>query len=423
MSSERPDKLLLIGYGSIAFLLLTFCIWSTVVPLAESIVAQGTVSVTAQRRTIAHLEGGKVSLLNVSEGDHVKNGQPLLELDDEALVAELRLLLYQRFASQVKLARLTAEQQGVSTVSFDVDLIETAKAVPHLLGLLNSEEGGFKARSRMIETQAALFDERGQKGNEKLARLRQQLRSLDRQRSIVEQQSADAHLLLDKGFGTKSRAAELRLEAEQLLSRRLDVETEIDDLLGIVEDARLNKERLLAERAQEVEQELSETKRNLAELSVQIQATENRLGDLMITSPVEGIVVDLNVRSINDVIEPAAPILDIVPTDSSYLVEAQVSPHEIEGVTEGMDVEVRFPAIYSESAPTVPGKIALVSADIVSNPGQEHRFYRILVSLEPAQELELVPGMPTEVIVKKRERTLLQYLFTPLSDHLVQSAI
>jgi HlyD family type I secretion membrane fusion protein len=339
----------------------------------------------------------------------------------------LNLLAYQRFANRAKLARFTAERGGAPTVSFDADLMMAAESAPHLLDLLTSETGGFEARRKALETQASLYDERIHKGNEQLERLRQQLRSLDRQRLIVERQSKDAQTLLDKGFGTRSRAAELHLDSERLLSRRLEVEAEMDDLLGVVEDARLNKERLLAERAQEIEQELSDTQRRLAELDVQIRAVQNRLDGLKITSPVRGVVVDLKVTSINDVIKPAAPILDILPTDSAYLVEAQIPPHQIEGVAEGMDVEVRFRALSGKRVPTVMGKVAMVSADIVSDPGQDHRFYRVHVSLADLQDIEreigIMPGMPTEVILKKRDRTLLEYLIAPLTDHLARSVV
>lgn len=427
MGSRLQDRILALGYGTIGVMFLVFFTWSALVPLADSIIAPGTVSVAAQRRTIAHVEGGTVSLLKVSEGDYVESGQLLLELDNRDIVAQLELLEYQRVASRLKLARLAAERAQGSTISFNIDLEKAAETTPHLLDLMESESGAFEARRKALESQSALFDERIQKGNEQLERLRQQLLSLDRQRSIVEQLSKDAKALYHRGFGTRNRAAELSLESESLLSQRLQIETERGHLLGEVEDARLNKDTLMAERAQEVEQELSETQRRLAELDVQIVAIEKRLDSLRITSPVRGVVIDLKVTSINDVVKSADAILDILPTESAYLVEAQIPPDQIEGIVEGMEVEVRFQALSGERVPAVMGKIAMVSADIINDPSQNHRFYKVHVSLADLQgrsrEIEIIPGMPTEVIVKKHDRTLLQYIVAPFMDHFARSVV
>lgn len=428
MGSSRPSRLLLTGYAAIGMMLLVFSVWSAVVPLADSLIAPGTVSVTAQRRSIAHVEGGKVSRLNVSEGDYIDIGQTLLQLDDKDLRSQMNILEYQRLGQTAKLTRLTAERREESAFSFEPSLMTEAQKNPHLQKLLESEIGSFEARLQALTTQSTLYDERINQGNEQLGRLRLQLGSLDRQQAIVEQQLQDAKMLLAKGFGTKRQSATLLLDNERLITERLKIEAEINSVEGVTEDARLNKEGLLAKRSDEIETEISNTQRSLAELDVRIRAIHSRLEGLSIASPVRGVVIDMKITSINDVIKPASPILDILPIDSAYLVEAHIPPEQIEGIVEGMEVEVRFQSLSDKRVPKITGTVAMVSADIISDLNQQHhQYYRAHIALADWRNVEkqigIVSGMPAEVIFKKRDRTLFNYLFAPLADHIARSAV
>jgi epimerase transport system membrane fusion protein len=107
------------------------------------------------------------------------------------------------------------------------------------------------------------------------------------------------------------------------------------------------------------------------------------------------------------------------------IVEAQVSPADIDRIHAGQDAELKFPAFKTRTLPRIDGRVISISADRLSDDKQAEKisYYlaRIEVGTEGLQvlskhELVLVPGMPAEVMIKTGERTMLQYLVRPLRD-------
>ena len=424
----RPrDKILTVGYISVIAMFSIIYLWSTLVPLAESLVVSGTVSVTTQRRTVSHVEGGAVSELKVKEGDHVEVGETLLLLDDRHLKADLAILEHEHFILMATLNRWKSEQLGETTITFAPALTKEGQSAIDRAKILQSEEGAFEARRIGFASQREAFDDRIQRAKDAIQRSSQKLESLDRQQHIVEQQTNDALDLLAKGYGTKSRVVELRLEREQIHSRKLEIEAEIDGLRGTVHDARLGKKNLLAEHSLEIETNLAEAQSQLAELDLQIYALRERIDNLNIRSTVRGIIVDLKVRANNEVVKAAAPILDILPVDSAYSVEVQVSPDQIEGVIKGMEVYVRFPSLSGEQPPEILGAVTMVSADTVYDPKTQSRYYQANIALSEHYDrmmlTRIIPGMPTEVTFEKEGRTAFEYFLAPLMRHLTSSAV
>ena len=420
------DKTLVLGYGAIMLMFFVLFLWSTLVPLAESLVVPGHVSVAAQRRTVSHAEGGSVLKLKVREGNHVEAGQTLLQLDDQHLRAELAILEYERFAHKAKLSRWMAERLGEPSIAFDPVLIDHARSAVDRAQILQSERGAFEAFRSGFASRKEAYDERIRGAEDSIQHLSRQLESLDRQERIVQQQADDALNLLAKGYGTKSRATELRLDRERLFGRKLEIESEINGLHGTVRDARLGKENLIAEHYLKVETNLAEAQRRLAELDVQLRAQTEKIDNLNIRSTIRGVVVDLKVRASNEVVRPAEPILDILPVDSAYLVEAQILPEQIEGVIEGMEVDVRFPSLSQEQPPIMRGAVTMVSADTLEDPQAQSRYYRVHIELREHDDAEtltrIIPGMIAEITFKKHDRTPFEYFLAPLMRHLVHSA-
>lgn len=416
-----------IGYLAVGLMLIMISLWSIAMPLAESIVASGTVNVTAQRRTIAHLEGGKIASLQVQEGDRVEAGQPLVSLDDQEIRSELDVLLYQRYARLAKIDRLLAERDQVDAVQFRMELSDEAPNDPQVTQLLDGELRNFSSRRNEALAKIALFSDRIAKAGEQKNSIRLQTKSLDRQLKIVRDQANNAQKLYEKGFGTKSTAIAFQREIEQLISRDLQIKSEINELNGIIEDSRLNKAIHQTEAAKSIEAEILAAQNEVAELDEKIDAIRVRLRNLIVRSPVAGVIVELQVTSASDIIKPASPILDILPADTSYRVEAHIPPTDIDGIVEGLPVEVRFPSFAGTQIPTITGSIIRVSADVLNDDNQQLQYYKILVSIddwtEKSGEFDVIPGMPTEIIVRKKDRSILEYFLAPVTNHISRAVV
>ena len=419
----KIETLFLLGYSCVAVLLMVFFIWSFNVPLADSSLVQGSVTVGSARQTVAHVDGGKIEQLFVQVGNLVEAGQPLIQLDDQSLRSELRVFQHQRYAKQARLDRLDSEREEASLPGFRESLQTKSRSDPIVQELLDGETRNFEARSETVRTRRAIIDHQIATASDKRTNLQQQLNSIDRQLAIARQQAASAEELSSRGYGTRARALTLRREVEVLVKQRLSVKGEIDDIAGVEKDAQFRRESHDADLINEIELERLKVIEDLANLDERIDIISTKIDNMIIVSNVSGIVVDLTVRSTRDVILPASPIMEIVPKNSKLLVEASIAPHKIDGIHEGTDVEVRFPAFAKGYVPTIGGEVSLVTADVVADDREPH--YRVHVAIEDWDTIgggfDVKPGMPVEIIIEKNRRTLFEYLAAPLADHLAKA--
>ncbi len=140
------------------------------------------------------------------------------------------------------------------------------------------------------------------------------------------------------------------------------------------------------------------------------------------------MVIGMTVHTIGGVVSPATPLLDIVPSVSELVIEAQVAPVDIDRVAIGKRADIRFGAFNSSTTPVIEGEVSSVSADRLVNEKAGTAYYlaRVRVTQEGARTLgerKLLPGMPADVLIITGERTLLQYLMQPARDAMAQSMI
>jgi len=130
------------------------------------------------------------------------------------------------------------------------------------------------------------------------------------------------------------------------------------------------------------------------------------------------------------VIKPGAKLLDIVPRGEKLLVEAKISPIDIDRVRIGQIAETRFTAFKMRDTPRVDGKVIALSADrlVDETDPQKTPYYLARVEITDAgikdlarQKLDLVAGMPAEVLIKTGERTLFDYLIDPIKNTVARS--
>jgi membrane fusion protein, epimerase transport system len=150
----------------------------------------------------------------------------------------------------------------------------------------------------------------------------------------------------------------------------------------------------------------------------------------VVRAPDAGMVLGLEVHTLGAVLRPGGRLLDIVPQNEKLIVEAQLSPQDIDQVRVGQQAEVRFPSFKQRDLPRIEGKLVSVSADrlVDDSEGRKVPYYlaRVDISAAGLQALAnakfvLLPGMPAEVLVSTGERTMLQYLIAPLSDTVARS--
>ncbi len=268
----------------------------------------------------------------------------------------------------------------------------------------------------------------------KVAGLHAQKHSKDRLVDSYRGDVDDFKSLLKEGYTEKQKVEELDRALAQSEGQRGELVSDIAANELQIAEIELKILQLQKDLQREVAKELSDVQTQLFELREKVQGLESTVNRTVIRAPVSGMVLGLAVHTIGAVIPPGGRLLDIVPKDQKLIIEGQVSPIDIDRVKIGQLAEVRFSAFNSREVPTIMGTLISLSADRIGtdsadlknskeSSGGNAAYYLVRVAVSPeglaalsAANLELVPGMPAEVLINTGERTLVQYLAKPLTD-------
>lgn len=409
----------LLGTAVLVVALGGFLAWSLLADLASAVIANGSVVVETSRKTVQHLEGGIVRELLVKEGDLVAEGQLLARLDPIQSRAEERSLTLAMAALRARIARTSAEQEGLPAPAFPVQLAAAAKGDPEVAGILRSERQLFEARRDQLIAERGILANRREHAVEKLAAMQQEVESLGRQAALVTEELSGALELQKKGHATKTRVLALQREHERLLGNASRIRAEIAEQEQVVTESELQILQLDTTFGQQAAEERRNAQGELAELTGRETAAGDRVERLALRAPVAGQVVHLTSRGPASVVKPGETLMEIVPGDGELIVEARVLPGDIDAVAVGQRSEIRFTGLTDRNRDPVFGRVEVVSADRLVDEATQTAYYSVRVAVGAAERDELPagafkPGVPAEVLILGQERTLLSYLADPL---------
>ena len=160
----------------------------------------------------------------------------------------------------------------------------------------------------------------------------------------------------------------------------------------------------------------------------QISVVEDKLQRTLVRAPVKGTIISLLMHTEGGVISAGKPILDIVPDGQALTVSARVATRDIDRVSVGLNAEIRLSAFSQNTTPKLFGRVINLSPDKLIDENTGNPYYQAQLELLPESieklvGLELLPGMPAEVIISTGERTLLQYLTKPVTDAFARSLL
>lgn len=392
--------------------------WAAVAPLSSAAIAPGTVVVDSNRKSVQHLEGGVIREILVRDGDLVEVGQVLLRLDGANIRAAIASLQPMLATNKAYKARLLAERDGLDEIVFTEDLAGEAETNTATAQILAGQRRIFETRRNALAGERALNANRLAQSRQRLEGLERQFEVKRREMALMRNELNDQQTLLSSGYTTKRRVASAERTVQQLDSEYADLQSKIEETKMLVERYELEDEQIDKNFNEQVENELYSVDHDSYQLLERMRAIQDQYTRLDVRAPVSGVVVSMVAHTVGGVVAPGSPILDIVPKDDELMIEAQVRPADIDGVKSGLLADVRFPAFNSTDIPLLTGSVTRVSADrLTSTGGAPYFLVRVQVSeLELARlgGLSLIPGMPAEILIKKSDRTLLQYLLSPV---------
>ena len=408
--------------GLITILLIfgLFGLWSAFAEIATTITANGKVITETYNKIVTHPKGGIVKKVFVNEGDVVKLGDKLLEIDSTEFQANLDVSSSKYDSNLFSICQLEA-QSGFAEV-LECDGLEKALHHPELFSELKSDtEALFKAEMNSLRSKTVLLESKNKILLEQNEGLKKQIASNKKLLLSFEKELKKWKQLLKKNAVDEQKSIEIMRKIEQ-------VHKEIDTLSSRIKENNANME--ANERQMELERNSfrNDALNKLVKLKLEnklnrayIISYENGVENSMIKSPGEGRITDTKIHVAGEVAVPQKPIMSIVPLKQKMKIEAFVLPTDIEKLYVDQETEIAFPSFVDPSAVPIWGKISYISADAIVPEGSKEPFYRILIDFTPEglQAIEknsftILPGMPVSTFVKTGESTLLRYIMKPL---------
>jgi hemolysin D len=396
--------------------------------------APGKITPSGRTKVIQPFETGVVRAIHVRDGQSVKAGQVLIELDPTINEAERNHLQSDFLAAQLDVARLRA-----------------ALSDNDPLAAFEPPDG---ASADLIEMHRSYL---GSQSAEQAAKLAE----IDRQRAQKEAESATIAATIGKLEATipllTQRVEVRKYLFDKSLGSKLFYLTELQDLVGQQQDLRVQKSRvreleaamaalretkakIASEYRRVLFDELTKSKQKVAGLGEDVAKASQRTRLQLLAAPVDGTVQQLAVHTIGGVVTPAQTLLVVVPVGSELEIEAMVSNHDIGFVREGQEAEIKIDTFNFTRYGLLHGRVVSVSRDAISRdrppdkpddkqagaatatsePKGQELVYAARIFLDRKQMqvedslVDLTAGMAVTVEIKTGTRTVMSYLLSPL---------
>lgn len=421
-SARKP---MIIGLIALLVLLGGFGTWAATARITGAVIVSGLIEVEQNRQVVQHPSGGVVTQTLVSEGELVAAGDLLIQLDADDLNAERAIVEAQLFEIMARKARFEAERDGDDHLQF-APLLDDGDP-DTVAGLKTGQTNLFQAR---LETTARRTEQLLNRRDQILSQIRgveAQQEAMQIQLNLINQELENQQSLLDRGLAQASTVLNLEREQARLMGQSGELTATIGQAQERMTEIDIEILGLQTTRREEAISRLRDLEFNELELLERRRSLLRQLDDLAIRAPVGGQVYGMQVFGAGAVIRAADPLLYIIPQDRPLVIATQVAPTDIDTVSIGQDVALRFSALDQRTTPELYGTVALVSADAFVDDTTRASYYRAEVVLNPGEldrlpeDATLIPGMPVEGFIRTADRTPLGYLSRPLMDYVART--
>lgn len=409
------------AFAVVGVFVIGFGVWATYAPLESAAIAGGAIEAESSRKTIQHLEGGIIGRILVSDGDEVAAGQALINLEDTRARATVQMLQGQLWDAQALEARLVAERDGRETVQFPQDIMSTAQHNPAVAGIIVGQNKIFDTRRKLQASRIEIIQQRKAQTEEEIAGLRFQATAAATRAAIIKGEIAAVAPLVAKRLQTRARLLQLEREQAEIDGRIGDTMSQMSRAGQAIGESRAMILKLESDYQTEIAQSLRDTQAQIIQILERLQAASDILARAVVRAPEAGTVTDLRVHTPGGVIAAGEALLDLVPSQDRLIVRALVKPEDIDLVHPGLQARVRLLSYKHRRVPPVDGVLTYVSADRLIDEETKRAFYtaRIRISeasLRALPEVEIMPGMPVEVLINTGTFTVAHYALRPVFD-------
>jgi len=386
------------GLKALIIFTFVFLIWAIFLPIESASIAEGMIVLDFNRKTIQHLEGGIIDQILVKEGQMVNEGDVLLYIHDIKAKTEQQILKERLWTIQLQKERLKAEKENKSSMNLTDFFAET--------GELSTSDND-KLQEIAIN-QLRLFKAKKDKRAGEIKVLEKKLKSAETRLKLFQRELNLIKPLVD--------------EDNLPVLREIDLQKSIAETDEQAELARLQVTNYKNDDLSETLKEIKESDMEIVALYNQLSASKDVLKRSFITSPNTGKVMNIKYHTIGAVVPPGGEMMSIVPQHEELIIEAKIKPQDIDNVAVGLKSKIQLTAYKGKKIPKINGVVTNVSPDILINEQSKESYFlaRVEIAKKDLKKLknkiELYPGMPAQIFILTDSRSLISYMFLPISD-------
>ncbi len=415
LQEEAPSPLPRAVLRTVLALLGALAVWAIFGKLDVVAVAEGRLVPKSQLRIVQPAEGGVMRELLVKEGERVRAGQVLARMDVRSADADAATAQNEIAMRRLQLRRIDAELDGTR-------LPALAEDPPRLHAQFEAQR-----EARALAQEASLAEQRSV-----IARARRDMQASEetlRKLSgtlpvLIEQERAFERLARD-GFAGKLMLAQRsreRHEAEQDLRAQ---EHRVESARAAIDQGERRIAQLAAGYRAQLQSERVEAEAQLARLTQELEKLNHRQRLAELRSPADGVVKDLATQTPGAVLSPGTVLMTLVPDGEALIAEVWLANHDAGFVAGGQRAKLKLASFPFQHYGMLDARVERVSADSTERGGDAAKSgsaYAYRAHLEPlTQELRvgearhaLLPGMQLTAEIKLAERTVLEYLLSPI---------
>jgi adhesin transport system membrane fusion protein len=397
----------------VMIMLALILVWANFSTLEEVTVTNGEVIPLGDFQTIQHLEGGIVKEIHVRDGQIVEKGAALILLDLASSGVNREELLVRIDGQHLLKARLQAEAQGKRSIIFPE---EAAKRRPEQV---SAQRQNFEARRRQLASTIGALGQAVTQRRQEVKELNTQIRTIKKNLNLAQKRFAMSKNLLADGLTPEMEHLQLEAEVESLEGEAATLKAAIPRTKSAISEAqsRVNEERNRFRSG--AREELVQAEQAIGRIQELLTSADEQGMRAMVRSPIDGVVQNMKYNTIGGVVRPGEPIMEIVPTGASLVIDAKLNPADRAFVTVDQRVIVKLSTYDYAIFGGLDGKVIMVAPDtIIDEKGEP--YFRIFVKTDKIylgddpDLYKITPGMQATVDIHTGEKSVMEYLIKPI---------
>lgn len=405
--------------------------WASWAEIDQVTRGQGKVVPSSQIQVIQNLEGGLVKQILVREGEQVQKGQQLILIDDTRFRSDFR-------EREQQVANLTANvlqlSASLSSVTIDEDFSENnwensvridynKLAFPPLLKdtqpeLVARQRAEYQQDLDNLRNQISVMTQQVKQKQQELIEIQARIKNLRQSYDFANKELEITKPLADEGVVPRIELLKLQRQVNDTRRELTSSELKVPVLRSNIREAMLSRIDTAQKFRSQQQQELNQVQDKLSSMTESAVGLEDRVNRTVVVSPVTGTVKTLNVNTVGGVIQPGMDIVEIVPTEDTLLVEAQIAPQDIAFLRPDLHAIVKFSAYDFTKYGGLEGTLEHISADTTQDE-EGNSFYLVRVrttetSFGHDENLPIIPGMTASIDIITGKRTVMEYLLEPI---------